>query len=971
MSSRASFARTAPRLWLLLGSLSILAGSPASAAAVGRLTGRAINTTTGAPVAGAQITVSGANRTATTDVNGNFELTGVPVGQVDVRAEKIGLQPVTVTQVSVAGEGNAPIELPFSPANDSVVKMAAFSISADVLANSDIGLLGERQRAVAVSDAIGAEQFSKLAVSNAAEAMSKVTGASLVDGKYVMIRGLGDRYSNTLLNGVAVPTADPDKRAVQMDQFPADLIDSIVTTKSFTPDQSGAFSGGSVNLKTKAFPERFFLSLSASLDYNDRVTGEDILSVPGQSGDRFALGSDDRRAPALPQTLPDRTAATLAARQGNFTAAEQLDAATRAFDNRGYFPASKNAGPDLGFAFAFGDRITTKSDRLFGYTASFTYDRKFSHYEGAERNRFEGIVSAPQTKLALTPDRSGLTITDATLPAGAPPLGVTSSLQSVTWGAYAKLAFRPVSEHELTLDLFHNQSADDLVQRGVGEQQRDYPGNFYEVYDLLYTERGVSSAQLAGKSLFPALRETQLDYRLSYSNSTQDQPDYRTLAAYYDPSGGAVNATGVQPNRFFRELGEDSLEFAADVTRRFSFGESEGRFKAGLGWLKGERDYREQRFQWSNRPQSRADFNAFPGPLGIVERTPTSVTFGNTLTRLQEPNNYDAEQKISAAYAMLDLPATAKLRAIFGVRFEKTEMETIPVRVPGLNPRDGIIDEDDTLPALNLVYALNPRQNLRAAYGRTLARPTFKELTDIRYEDVFTLDTYLGNPGLRRTLIDNFDLRWEWFPKRGETVAVSAFYKKMSDPIEVVFTPATGATQPQNVDEGKVYGLELEYRRSLGAYADWLKAFSAGANLALIASEVSIPETEMASIRLQEPNARNTRELLGQSPYVFNADLSYSRRGSGTAATISYNIVGERLSLVQFGSLPDVYEQPAGRLNFVLSHRLSERLRLKFSAKNLLDSAREKLVGLEDRDLVYERYRAGRSFAVSVTWLFE
>jgi TonB-dependent receptor len=645
---------------------------------------------------------------------------------------------------------------------------------------------------------------------------------------------------------------------------------------------------------------------------------------------------------------------------------------SRAFDNRGYFPQGKKADPDFGLSLAFGDRIVWgESERMFGYTASLTYDSEFSHFTDGEKNRFEGIVTAPQTKLALTSDRADLTIPNVPLPPGTPPLGVTSSAHSVSWGAFVKLAFRPVREHELGLDLFHNQSADDVVRRGVGEQQRDYPGNFYEVYDLLYTERGVSSVQFAGKSLFPAASELQLDYRVAYSKSTQDQPDYRTLAAYYDVDGGAVNATGVQPNRFFRELAEDSLEFTADATRPFSFHGREARFKAGLGWLEGDRNYGEQRFQWSNRPQSRAYLDAFPGPIGILDRTATTVNFGNTIARLQEPNNYEATQTVSAGYAMFDLPVTPRLRSIFGVRVERTEMETIPVRIPGLNPRDGLIDETDALPALNLVYTLTPKMNARAAYGRTLARPTFKELTDIRYEDVFTLDTYLGNPTLGRTVVDNFDLRWEWFPRRGETVAVSAFYKKMKDPIEVVFNPVTGATQPQNVAQGRVYGVEFEFRRGLGAFSEALEPFTLGANLALIASSVTIPDAEMASIRLQEPNARGRRDLLGQSPYVFNADLTYSRRASSTTATISYNVVGERLSLVQFGSLPDVYEQPAGSLNFVLSQRLTDRLRLKFTAKNLLDAGREKLVGFEKYDLVYERYRTGRSFALSLSWMFE
>jgi outer membrane receptor protein involved in Fe transport len=298
-------------------------------------------------------------------------------------------------------------------------------------------------------------------------------------------------------------------------------------------------------------------------------------------------------------------------------------------------------------------------------------------------------------------------------------------------------------------------------------------------------------------------------------------------------------------------------------------------------------------------------------------------------------------------------------------------MEARPVRIPGVNPRDGIIDQTDALPAAGFIFAATPTSNVRLAYGRTIARPTFKELTDIRYEDVFTLDTYVGNPELRLTKIDNVDLRWELFPRRGETIAVSAFYKRMRDPIEVVFRPQAGSIQPQNVERGEVYGVELEFRRRLDFLGQAFAPFSFGSNLALIASSVTIPAAEMASIRLQEPNARGKRELLGQSPYVFNADLTWQGRRTGSAATMSFNVVGPRLSLVQFGSIPDVYEQPAPMLNFVFTQRVWRGLRLKFSAKNLLDPDRKKTIGLIDRELIYERYRTGRTFSLSATYLFE
>lgn len=948
-----------PCVWCLVflaGAQSALLGQGS-----GSITGRVVNSASGLGVPNATVSVVGGAGTAETDLNGLFTLEGVPAGQTELAVTKDGFQSSNITDVSVTGGQATRLDLPLTPQQDNVVRLEAFKVSADIVQGSDIGLLASRQRAAAVSDAIGSDQFGRLAVGDAAEALSKVTGASLVDGKYVLIRGLGDRYSNTLMNGISVPSADPDKRAVQMDQFPSDLIDSIVTTKSFTPDQPGAFSGGSVNLKTKAFPDNFFVSFSVSAEYNDNATGKDLLTVENN-------GSG---APALPATIPSRTEAEIAARQGNLTPAQELDRAVKAFGNGNPFPRTEKADPNYGFTAAFGNRHLFGEDGLFGYTASFTFDRDFTHDESAEANRFIGTASAPQPRLLLTRDRSLLSFAPSSAPTTTPPFGVTSSSEVETLGGFVKLSVRPVSNHEASLDLFYNESTDNAVRRGVGEEAINYIGSIFEVYDLLYTERTVSSAQLSGKSLFEQANLLEVEWRLAYSSSTQDQPDYRTLASVYSLEGAWVNATSVQPNRYFRELEEDAVEGAVDITYPFSAQDREHRLKVGGVYSNNERSYDEQRFQYTVNPRSRDELVNFPGAVGILAQTPTSVTLGNSIVRLQEPNNYEATQDVSALYAMVDYQTTDRLRAILGVRFEQTEIETTPVRIPGLTPRDGVIDQTDALPALNLVYALNSKMNVRAAYGRTLARPTYKELTDIRYEDVFTSDVYLGNPDLELTLIDNVDLRWEWFPRPGETLAVSAFYKKMDRPIEVLYEPSIGSIQPQNVDEGTVYGIEFEFRRSLGFIGESFDAFSVGTNLTFIHSEVTIPSAELAILRSFDPGADDKRELLGQSPYVFNADVTYDHQRTNTSATLSYNVVGERLDLVNFGPLPDVYEQPAPLLNLVVSQRLTDRWRLKVSAKNLLDPDREKTVGLQNSTLLWERSRAGRSYAVSLTYLFE
>ena len=373
----------------------------------------------------------------------------------------------------------------------STIAMEEFVVSTEVVAESDLGLLQSRQMASTVSDAIGSESFSRLGIGDAAEAMTKVTGASVVDGKYVMIRGLGDRYSNTLLNGVSVPSADPDRRAVQMDQFPADLLESIVTSKSFTPDQPGAFSGGSVNLRTRSFPERFFLKTGVKVGYNDQVTGKPGLVIPGGGSDWTAFDDGTRALPAdLPEEIPSQSKARIAARSGDFGPAETLDQASNAFHNETYFPSQEEPGLDYGFNFSVGDFVPLKNEQALGWVFSLTYDAGTRHFGGGVSGRYgQGFtdIESPQfvdLDQLFTSDLDQLSYKNAyeanpDVPGGEPAFGVTTTTQFVNWGAYAQLAYRFTANHEATLRYYSNQSADDRVKHGVGESTRSDAGRLF------------------------------------------------------------------------------------------------------------------------------------------------------------------------------------------------------------------------------------------------------------------------------------------------------------------------------------------------------------------------------------------------------------------------------------------------------------------------------------------------------------
>jgi TonB-dependent receptor len=258
--------------------------------------------------------------------------------------------------------------------------------------------------------------------------------------------------------------------------------------------------------------------------------------------------------------------------------------------------------------------------------------------------------------------------------------------------------------------------------------------------------------------------------------------------------------------------------------------------------------------------------------------------------------------------------------------------------------------------------------NLRAAYGRTLARPTFRELAPFPSYDIANAFFLIGNPNLKRTLINNADLRWEWFSRPGEIVAASMFYKRLTNPIERVIKNDNGEIQYQNVNHATVYGVEFEFRKHLDFITRKLANMQVGANFSIIKSRVDISQDELDYINIIDPNNDGTRPLQGQSPYLLNVDLTYDNSESKTMANLSFNVFGERLSEVGQQGTPDIYEQPLPMLNIILSQGLIRNVALKMSVKNLLDGSVKKVHHFKDNDYIYQAYDKGRTFSVGLSY---
>ncbi|MCC7263825.1 MAG: TonB-dependent receptor [Candidatus Latescibacteria bacterium] len=944
----------------LLGLLVTLSQPGAAAAQEpgGTIRGKVVDAQTGEPLTGAYVFLAGTQIGAVCDLEGAYVLRSVVPGAYALTSSMIGYNKVTVAQVVVVAGKEARLDLSLQP---EAIATQEVVVEAQKIRNTDAALLRDRQKAAALSDAISAQEIARAGSGDAAQAMAHVTGAAVEEGKYVVIRGLGDRYSAVQLNGVVLPSADPNKRSVAMDLFPTSLLDNIVTVKSFTPDRPGNFTGGAVDIGTKAFPDHLTLSLSASTTYNPQVSFKDgVLGYAGGKWDWLGVDDGTRELPATLKTVqqvPD-----IGASYTDLTQARQLDRASKAFTP--VMAPSTRTGPlSQGYTLGFGHQLQVLG-RPLGFLSSFTYSSDQSSYDQGRTARW---------KLTNRVDRVDNLIDDY-------QLQDSRSNASVLWGGLLTANYRFRNNHQVGLTWMDNHSSDDVSRYLYGSFPRDLEEQAtYETRVLHFVERRIQSLQLNGKDqLSPKLR---LQWRASLSGSRQDEPDLRYFTDNFTiwERGGVLDtlysiqtAIYPSPTRYFRKLREDNGEVQADLSRTLALWNGrDGTLKAGANLLRTTREFSERRYAYG-QDNILYDGNAAaffePAKVGLTDTTGFLYRFGNFVQEVSDPSsNYDGTQHIWAGYLMGDLPLSRRLRLITGARLETTRMR---VQSQDTTLAPGRLNTKDLLPSLNLVYQVTENMNLRASYGRTLARPTFREMAPYASFDFVGDFTLIGNKGLKRTLVHNYDLRWEMFANPGELVAVSAFLKDFRAPIERAILTDNGEIQFQNVDEARVAGLEMETHQSLARLAPRLRCFFAGANLSLIHSRVSIPAKELLVRRSLDPLAGHTRPLQGQSPFLLNLDLTYDGVRRGLTAGLYYNLFGRRLSEVSLGGTPDVYEQARGNLQFTLAKSFLHLYRLKFTAANLLDSPFEDSYRFKGRDFSASRYRSGRSYSLALAFNF-
>lgn len=950
------------------------------------ISGKVIDKETGEGLIGVTVSISNAAGIAggaNTDFDGNY-VAQVEPGVYTVTIKYISYNNFVVENFEAKGGVVNQLDAPMEIAGTSITEIV---ITATQVKNTDASLISLQRKSFAIQDGISSQQISRTGASNAASAMKQVTGAVVEGGKFIVMRGLGDRYSVSQLNGITMPSTDPYRNSSSLDLIPSQMIDNIITLKTFTPDLPGNFSGGLVNITTKSIPEKFNLYVGVSAGFNTQSSLIDnFLGHGSDAGSRDWLGYDDGGR-ALPEYLKDPAiqsqlsqSSWIDARNAseNFNGLRDLiNRSSRDLTNV-FVPTAKSSPINHSFNFNIGNRFKLFGKDL-GISLGGNFSRRFEYYDNGAVNTF--INNSSPTLFAYQ------------------NLNETKSTESPHLGGLFSLNYKLDLNNSIGANVIYNNDADVIGRQQIGNfvGQLSVPTADYLTNSMEFIQREYTSYQFTGRHLIPKLNDVEITWAGSFNNSSQLEPDTRYFAytRYFDESNGELRydineAEFRPPFHFWRELQDNSVEAKIDLSIPFLRKGREGssnQIKIGGLFSRTERSFSEYQYL-HNRPtniNSAYLFNNFKGdtdafldysnfgivdtlyrPDGSIQRYDVAYYYIN---QVNNKNFYDGSQEIAAAYAMAVYNFTPKLKAIGGVRMETTDL-FVESRDTSLNPSS--LKLTDFLPSLNLIYSLTERTNIRVAYSRTLARPNMRELAPFEQFDTKNGFFNLGNPRLQRTLIDNYDIRYEFFPEPGEILAISAFYKRFKNPILRAFTPT--ATIPElsyiNIDEARVLGVELEYRKNLGFIGGkFMKSMNIGANLAFINSEYNIPTAEVEQAQNIDPSYdQTTRPFQGQAPYIANVILTYLNPDNGWESTLSFNISGRRLFNIGLFATPDVFEEAVPLLNFNLTKRFANHYQIGFSAENILNPDIRKTQILRDQEYLTEGFKIGTTFNLSFAY---
>ena len=987
----------------------------------------------GVPVVGAAVSILGTRARVITSETGSFTIPNVSTGTytlvftkdgyvrevrqnvgvingqlTDVDATMAGefedLDEVVVQDINVEQQEAAPIQVITPP---EIVPIAIVQPMEFTLRLDSPQLL----------DIVGVDTISRSGAGDAAAALLLVPGATLQEGKYAVVRGLPDRYVSVLLDSVRLPVSTPGKRAVQLDQFPAAVIQSIQISKSFTPDLQGEASGGGVNVVLKDIPDEGILQIRAQYGINSQVKNGSFLTYPGGQLD-FWGGND------VLQTQPDLIG--------------------QSWPNNPTGTTTGNAPPIYKWSVAAGDTWQVDDDLKVGAFGNFFYDAGASYFNNGQLNQYlqarPGTPLVPQTSQGAEPLPGDQFITQL--------YDVTQGTQSVQWGGMgavgveteqhklgAKFIYTQLSESQAVLLIdqkgkeyfFPNYNVNDPFGPGNdGAQIDEAPWQRLETldYSQVITEALILNGEHTLGFLGPneneelpepiALGTPKLDWRFALSKASDNQPDQTQFAAIWRPANGIFpgfvvpelwtittdlvpfsSAGWVQHINYFNE--EQSIQGALNIKLPFlQWNDREGYIKTGMFVDSLSRQYRQNTF-YNNQMVGKSQYFApWSDPWSLV--FPSEF---HPIIKSESDISYNGSQLIAAGYGMIDLPFNETMNLVTGVRYETTNMTTTVLPDPfalwlppgGGNPGliidypsseyDAKINQANILPMVGVNWNIRDDLVLRTAFAQTLARPNFFELVPVLQYEFVGGPLFIGNPALQMSSLNNYDMRLDWTPEEEWLISGSVFYKQIYNPIQYVqrFAASFSYTTPVNFSSATLFGVELEGRVTAEPlFGEDFKGLATGANFTYMNSQVQLPEIDQAAFRAYGVDVPSL-PMTATPDYLFNVNITYDYDATGTQVGIFYNYQGK--SLVAGAStdsgggpppvpgdlVPSIYQLPYGTLNFTLQQRLIYGFACSFAAKNLTNPIREtQFESFDGQTAINSSYTAGIDLSFGLSW---
>ena len=941
----------------------------------GTVRGTVFDGATGEYLVGVTVFVEGTTTGTISDLDGNFNLSIAP-GTYNLQISYISYQTMNLSEVEVkAGEVNSLGEIRME---EATISLNEVTITAKAVSNTETAVISMRKKSPNVLDGISAGTIKKLGDSDAAGVLKRLSGVSISGNKYVYVRGLGDRYIKTQLNGVDIPGLDPDRNTIQMDIFPSSIIDNIIVYKSFTANLPADFTGGLIDIKLKDFPDKKKGSVQIGIGYNPNSHfRDDFLSYKGGKLDFLGFDDGTRSIPAT-ENIPQFAEAV-----GNPDGPNGL----RYREILGNFDPTMaamrtNNLADFELGFTLGNQRPGEKYTL-GYNLSLNYKNTTDYYADAEYGKYG--LSTPDI---FEMDRREYQVGS---------YGVNEVLLSGLAGFALKTTHSKVG-----LTLMHLQNG--TSKAGIFDFEGSDQGSDFTAFQhgLDYSQRSLSQLLLDGNHFNPE-RKLRINWKLSGAYSLMNDPDVRFTRYEINPDGSLRIGTEVGfPERIWRNLGELNSTALVNFSKDFKINENASKLHFGALATYKNRDYIIRNF--SIVPRGDYTLTGNPDELFFEEnlwpkdgQTGVGTTYETPFIPTN-PNQYNAYSINTGGYVSAELTFVPSITAIVGVR-----LENYMQYYTGTDQlRSNILDNEKVLsdlglyPSLNLMFKLTERQNLRASYSMTVARPSFKELSYAEIYDPISGITFIGgfhkdgddqegveywSGNLVSTNIQNMDLRWESFGKDNQMFSVGGFYKLFDKPIEIVqYTKQVGAFQPRNVGNGQTFGVELEIRQSMGFISERIRGLRLNANITFTRSRIEMSETEYQS---RVENARlgqdveDFRPMAGQAPYLVNGGISYSGGEKGfwnrLEAGLFYNVQGTTLEFVGVADRPDIYTQPFHSLNFNSSVKLGSKKRwvVGLKVQNLLDENIELVYkSFNAQDQFFERRSPGISSTLKLTYNF-